>query len=259
MRALLVLAVLASCDHGGDPDLTVGSAGSGAKHQGSAGGFSASLAADLAKQTDGSAGSAAGVTTIDAGAAVATGSDTKPAISVVPVKPSDTGPVAPAGSGSGSGVTTAPRTHGHVQVSPELAAIKLSLLPNWVRDMDEGATFSLAVHVPNKDDIVDFTFHYGYDEPKVPDDHDAYMKYLADNKILGGGKPGGIVDLNRQRGAAWYLEGVDGRGSPAFRYLVLYGGKHLICYGSLYKDSPLGDTRDEVIQQAKKICESLTL
>jgi hypothetical protein len=85
------------------------------------------------------------------------------------------------------------------------------------------------------------------------------MKWLAEQKILGGSGAGGIVGLNRQRGAAWYLEGVDGAGAPAFRYQVTYGGKRLICYGSLYKESSLGDLRDEVIMQAKKICESITL
>jgi hypothetical protein len=70
------------------------------------------------------------------------------------------------------------------------------------------------------------------------------------------------VTLDRQRGAAWYLEGTDGNGSPAFRYRIIYGGKQLICYGSLYKDSasnPLGDLRDKVVMAAKKICETLTL
>ena len=49
---------------------------------------------------------------------------------------------------------------------------------------------------------------------------------------------------------------------PSFRYLVNYGGKHLICYGTLYKDpasNQLGDLRDKVLMQAKKICETLAL
>jgi hypothetical protein len=41
--------------------------------------------------------------------------------------------------------------------------------------------------------------------------------------------------------------------------VVLYGGKRLICGGTLYKESPLGDLRDQVIIQAKQICESVTL
>ena len=43
---------------------------------------------------------------------------------------------------------------------------------------------------------------------------------------------------------------------------MLYGGKHLICYGSLYKDaesSKLGDDRDQTLIQAKQICETLAL
>ena len=41
--------------------------------------------------------------------------------------------------------------------------------------------------------------------------------------------------------------------------VVIYGGKKLICYGSLYKDSGLGDLRDQTVIQAKQICETLTL
>ena len=70
------------------------------------------------------------------------------------------------------------------------------------------------------------------------------------------------VDLNRQRGSAWYLQGTDGTGAPAFRYLVNYGGKKLVCGGLLYKDAAsnqLGDLRDKVIIQAKEICETLAL
>ena len=53
-----------------------------------------------------------------------------------------------------------------------------------------------------------------------------------------------------------------GSGRAAFRYLVNFGGKHLICFGSLYKDAEsnkLGDLRDQVIIQAKQICETLAL
>ena len=49
---------------------------------------------------------------------------------------------------------------------------------------------------------------------------------------------------------------------PAFRYVVLYGGKRLICYGSYYKDAEsnrLGDDRDQTLIQAKQICETLAL
>jgi hypothetical protein len=44
--------------------------------------------------------------------------------------------------------------------------------------------------------------------------------------------------------------------------LQTYGGKRLLCHGSLYKDpasAALGDLRDKVLMQAKKICETLAL
>ena len=44
--------------------------------------------------------------------------------------------------------------------------------------------------------------------------------------------------------------------------LVTYGGKRLVCYGSLYKDADsnrLGDDRDQTLIQAKQICETLAL
>jgi hypothetical protein len=149
--------------------------------------------------------------------------------------------------------TAAPRVV--VKPSAELAAIKISLSPNWDRDVGEAATISLVVKVPGKDDTKVFAFRYGYEDPKAPADRDAYKKWLADSKIL-------TVNLDRQRGAAWYLEGVDGAGAPAFRFLVNYGGKKLICGGLLYKDaasSKLGDIRDKTVIQAKEICESVTL
>ena len=90
------------------------------------------------------------------------------------------------------------------------------------------------------------------EDAKAPADRDAYKKWLADNKIF-------VSKDDRQKGAAWYLEGVDGANKPAFRMVVIYGGKKLICYGSLYKDSGLGDLRDQTIIQAKQICETLTL
>ena len=141
-----------------------------------------------------------------------------------------------------------------IRVPPDIAAIKLELQPNWDRDIGDPATISLVVKRANGDPTV-FTFSYGYDDPRAPTDRDAYLKFLTDSKIL-------AVTLNRQRGSAWYLEGIDGNGAPAFRYLVNYGGKRLLCYGTLYKDaasSSMGDIRDEVIIQAKKICESLGL
>jgi len=142
-----------------------------------------------------------------------------------------------------------------VKPSAELAAIKLSLSPNWDRDVGEAATISLVVKVPGKEETKVFAFRYGYEDPKAPADRDAYKKWLADSKIL-------TVSVDRQRGAAWYLEGVDGAGAPAFRFLVNYGGKKLVCGGLLYKDaasSKLGDIRDKTVIQAKEICESVAL
>jgi hypothetical protein len=133
----------------------------------------------------------------------------------------------------------------------ELAAIKLNMEPNWDRDVVEAGTISLVEKRSGKT----FTFHYGFDDPRAPVDREQYKHFLEEQKLL-------KVTLDRQRGAAWYLEGTDGNGAPAFRYLVNYGGKKLICGGSLYKDaesSKLGDIRDRLVIQAKQICESLSL
>jgi hypothetical protein len=139
--------------------------------------------------------------------------------------------------------------------SAEQAAIKMDLEPNWDRDVGEAGTISFVLKVPNSEATRLFSFHYGVDPATAPADRDAYIKWLADQKILN-------VTLNRQRGAAWYLEGTDGSGAPAFRTRVTYGGKQLICYGSLYKDgasNQLGDLRDKVVMAAKKICETMSL
>jgi hypothetical protein len=152
-------------------------------------------------------------------------------------------------------VSDAP-ARGPVKVPAELAAIKLSLLPNWDRDIGQAGTFQYVVRVKGTQSTKTFTFHYGYDDPRAPKDHEQYKKYLQDTRAL----TGEIRD--RQRGAAWFLEGNDAAGMPAFRYVVLYGGKQLICYGSLYKDadsSRLGDDRDQTLIQAKQICETLAL
>jgi hypothetical protein len=148
-----------------------------------------------------------------------------------------------------------PQAHVPQKMTPELAAIKFELLPNWKRDVVEGGSFTLSVDPPSGGAAKQFTFYYGYDDPRAPTDRDAYMKWLGDAGLLD-------VKLNRQSGAAWYLQGTNSNGEAAFRFLVNYGGKHLICYGTLYKDpesSRLGDIRDEVVNQAKKMCESIGL
>jgi len=144
----------------------------------------------------------------------------------------------------------------HVATPPELAAIKLDMEPNWDRDFTTPGTISFVLRVPGSSDTRVFSFNYGYDYPGAPSDRDAYKKFLADRRVLD-------VTLDRQKGAAWYLEGTDAAGQPAFRYLVLYGGKRLVCYGSLYKTreaTALGpDLRDKVVSAAKKICETIAL
>jgi hypothetical protein len=145
--------------------------------------------------------------------------------------------------------------HGPVKVPADLAAIKLSLLPNWDRDVDEPGTFQYVVRIKGTQSTKTFSFRYGYDDPKAPMDREQYKKYLQDTHVLTDAK-------DRQRGAAWFLEGSDAAGLPAFRYVVLYGGKRLICYGSMYRDADsnrLGDDRDQTVIQAKQICESLSL
>jgi len=146
--------------------------------------------------------------------------------------------------------------HGPVKVPADLAAIKLSLLPNWDRDVDEAGTFQYVVRIKGTQGTKTFSFRYGYDDARAPTDREQYKKYLHDSNVL----MGEIKD--RQRGSAWFLEGADASGLPAFRYVVLYGGKRLICYGSLYKDADanrLGDDRDQTVIQAKQICETLAL
>ena len=159
-----------------------------------------------------------------------------------------------AGSGAPVITTNAPRVA--VKPSAEVAAIKLSLEPNWDRDIGEAGTISLVVKVPGTADSTRvFAFHYGYEDAKAPSDRDAYKKWLADNNIL---KP----NMDRQHGGSWYLEGVDGSGAPAFRSIVVWGGRKLICGGSLYKDAgsnQLGDIRDKTVLQAKAICETIAL
>ncbi len=128
----------------------------------------------------------------------------------------------------------------------------MDLLPSWERDRRGPGTLSVEVRVPDRTDITTFTFLYGYDVPGAPRDREAYKKFLADEQVM-------KVTADRQRGAAWYLEGVDPEGHAMFRTLVIYGGKRLVCKGSLYRESTLGEQRDAVILQAKKICETLRL
>jgi hypothetical protein len=153
------------------------------------------------------------------------------------------------------GAVQAPATRSYVKPPADIAAIKFDLEPNWERDMGEAATISLVVKVPATNDARLFSVRYGYEDQAAPADCDQYRKYLEDKGAM-------KVTMNRQRGAACYVEGADRGGAMAFRYLLTYGGKRLMCHGSLYKDpasAALGDLRDKVLQQAKKICETLAL
>ncbi len=256
-------------------DLAKDGPGSGARTAGTATGDSSSSSGSAAgagsavgagSAQSGSAAPAAGSATPAAG----TGSGSAKAVASTPGAGSAKAVAPTPGAGSAKAVTPAPGAGSAkavtptpaagsaaaprppVVLTPELKAIQLSMLPNWKRDDGEAATISLFVDVQSRGETAVFRFHYGYDDPRAPTDRDAYKKFLGDAKILS-------VAADRQRGAAWYLEGTDATGRPAFRILVTYGGKRLVCYGSLYKDSPFGDIRDEVIIQAKKICETIQL
>ncbi|HEU0030991.1 MAG TPA: hypothetical protein VFQ53_10195 [Kofleriaceae bacterium] len=227
---------------------------------GSGSGSGATVAAGSAAKPATGSGSAAKPAVGSGSAVVAAGSGsaTKPVVDPNAGKPVDPnagkpGDGKPVGTSLTKVNTAAPRVP--VKPPPELAAIKLSLSPNWDRDVGEAGTISLVVKVPNTEQTRVFAFRYGYEDPKAPADRDAYKKWLEDNKIL---KP----TVDRQRGAAWYLEGTDGSGAAVFRFVVNFGGKKLICGGSLYRDSAsnqLGDIRDKTIIQAKEICETLAL
>ncbi|HZJ62309.1 MAG TPA: hypothetical protein VFD36_02230 [Kofleriaceae bacterium] len=299
--AVLSAALLSgSCSKPGDVD-PVGPAPGGPATAGKAGSSAESFSADLAKELgpgsakgegkakDGTDPSGDGATkagtgtpsapTTTAGAAGATSGGTAGTTTsggTAGTTTSGTGPgKASAGTTSGgtptapsAGVAVAPseRTAASsggtmtpqesAKVPTDLAAIKISLLPNWDRDIGEAGTFQYVVRIKGTQNTKRFTFRYGYDDPKAPTDREQYKKYLQDSKLF----VGDIKD--RQRGGAWFLEGNDTSGLPAFRYVVLYGGKHLICYGSLYKDAEsnrLGDDRDQTVIQAKQICETLAL
>ena len=284
----LILSASCTKSEGGDafgtaPDQPTGSVA----RSGSSGGFSADLAKEIGSggKPVGSAGSKKPTAAGKPGSNVAAAPGTGLKVGQAPAA-AKSGSGAPAGPGAkvdtpvpGAKVETpppaqpevpisdpevempAPKTtraqpRGPVKVPPDLAAIKLSLLPNWDRDIDQAGTFQYVVRIKGTQSTKTFTFHYGYDDPRAPTDREQYKKFLQDSKALNG-------DLrDRQRGSAWFLEGSDASGLPAFRYMVLYGGKRLICYGSLYKDADanrLGDDRDQTVIQAKQICETLAL
>jgi hypothetical protein len=275
-RLVLACALIAtSCNKTqGDPEDLFGSAAT--KPNGSAGGFSAALAADLKGGSGSGSGSTANVkpptpppTPTPAGSAMTptptppVGSGATPApppttagVSVLPA-PRTPGLVPPTPTPADPAMpATAPKAHVPAKVSPELAAIQLKIPAKWMRDVDEAGTFTRDLDAVSQE--VTFVFHYGYDEPGAPKDRLAYLKFLADKKILLPANPDKET-LNRQRGGALYIEGLDANGKSAFRYSVLYGDKHLICGGPLYRELGLGDFRDAVIIEAKSICESISM
>jgi hypothetical protein len=298
LALLALLVVPTSCKRGTEPKAEVSEETRPGTERGSAGGFSASLSADLEVRKGsgdffdegsgsgsgsgagagssgdapnaGSAGRAAPSAGSGSGAMAAGAADTK----VTDAKATDakatdakatdakaTDAKATDAKATDAKATDAKATDAKIEIDPpkapiamtaELKAIKLSLLPNWKRDVVEPATISLEVDVQSKDVKETFKFRYGYEDAKAPTDREAFKKYLADAKIM-------KVTTDRQRGAAWYLEGSDGAGQTAFRLVVTWGGKRLYCGGSAYKTNDLGDIRDEVVVQAKKICETVAL
>lgn len=247
-----------------------------------AGADTGSAAGTGGADTSGAAANAAGTSAAGTSPAVASNAGTSTPSGAVASDTSTTAQGATSGTGAvvqtkvgaiaaatpPPGQSTAPSTSGNVGAAvapsanrapvkppPELAAIKFDLEPNWERDVGEAGTFSLVVKLPRGDEQRVFTVRYGYEDATAPFDCDQYRKFLDENKIM-------AVTLNRQSGAACYIEGTEKNGVAAYRYLINYGGKRLLCRGSLYKDpssSSLGDLRDKVLMQAKTICQTMTL
>ena len=275
MKLALVSVLLGACTSitgGGGTDPVGSGAGSGSAAP-KKGGFSASLTAEMSGS--GSADSKPAVVADPKGADVkagsAAGTEAKPDPSIKPATTAPDPKSTEFGSKNDGNHNSVPEPiasteaapsrpsdkRAHVDPGPALGAIKMDMEPNWDRDFETPGTISFVLKVPNTNDTRVFNFHYGYDVTGAPTDRDAYKKFLADQKVLN-------VTLDRQRGAAWYLEGTDGStNNPAFRMEVTYGGKRLVCYGSLYKDkesTAFGpDLRDKVVNTAKKICETLAL
>ncbi len=228
-------------------------AGSATAAAGSATAAAGTAPAGSAAASDSAAAGAAMEPAKGSAAPAPANSAAEPAVAAAPANAGAA--AAPAKGGGAAAPTGSLSKRAPVKPSAELAAIKFDLEPNWDRDVGEAGTFSLVVKVPNTEEMRVFSVRYGYEDPAAPFDCDQYRKFLDDKKTM-------KVTLNRQRGAACYIEGTDTNGVIAYRYLVNYGGKRLMCHGSLYKDAAsqsLGDLRDKVLMQAKKICETLAL
>jgi hypothetical protein len=281
VRALIACALVACNSTSGGNVAPAGGSGSATgstlalAKPGSGGGFAASLTAEIAEDNgNGSAAPAQTPTPAATGSAAPTPPPASGSAATGPI--ADSAPPQTPNAPTAGIDKTAPVTNHdiskadtnasgppkpsekYVHVNPpgDVAAIKLDMEPNWDRDFETAGTISFVLRVPGSAETRVFSFNYGYDFPGAPNDRDAYKKFLADRRVLD-------VTLDRQKGAAWYLEGNDDGGQPAFRYLVLYGGKRLVCYGSLYKTreaTALGpDLRDKVVSAAKKICETIAL
>ena len=270
LRVRLLFAgcvLLVACNSGGGGSVTPmpGSATAPIAKHGS-GGFSASLSAEIGED-NATPPTATPTTTPSSPPAAPPGSAAPPIVDSAPPPSAGTTPSIDKNGPVTNHDVSKPDTNAagpdrpsdkyvHVNPPAELAAIKLDMEPNWDRDFATAGTISFVLRVPSSSDTRLFSFSYGYDYPGAPSDRDAYKKFLSDRRVLD-------VTLDRQKGAAWYLEGNDAAGQPAFRYLVLYGGKRLVCFGSLYKTreaTALGpDLRDKVVSAAKKICETIAL
>jgi hypothetical protein len=257
--ASLWLSLIASCNE--ETSTGGGGGGSGsavAKPTGTGGGFSADLAKEFANATgSGSgaakAGSADTVAKAGSGDPKAGSGDPKAGSGDPKVGSAD--PTPRVATGPGPVIQSSGTTPKKVTVPADLAAIKFGMLPNWERDVQDAGTISLGVKIPGRSESAVFVFRYGYEDASAPKDREEYKKWLAGKRLL-------TVRQDRQAGAAWFLEGNDGSGNPAFRIVVVWGERKLICYGSLYRDgasNKLGDLRDQTIIQAKQICESIAL
>jgi hypothetical protein len=256
MVAILWSSLIASCDEGSS--MGAGGGGSGgsggsavARQAGSGGGFSAALAKEFALGP-GSGSAKAGSAEPKAGSAepVAKAGSAEPVAKAGSAEPAPQGPPDPGPIVQGAGT---PPTK--VTVPADLAAIKFGMLPNWERDVQAAGTLSLAVKIPGRGDSAVFVFRYGYEAADAPKERDKYKAWLAEKRLL-------TVRQDRQASGAWILEGNDDRGNPAFRVVVNWGERKLICYGSLYRDAAsnrLGDLRDQTVLQAKQICETVAL
>lgn len=163
----------------------------------------------------------------------------------------------PAAQPAGAQPATAPQPAGAQSaagqpVPVELSAVKLTLPEGWVRDQVAPGTFSFVVPGEGGKNVR-FLFRYAYEDATAPLEREAYKEWLGHKKLM-------KVNVDRQRGAAWFLEGIEPSGEAGFRYVITYGGRLLSCGGSLYKQGAaagLRDVRDEIVLQAKRICESL--